>query len=241
MRDALIDLVLGGACVGCSGPGRSLCPGCVAALPATAADVRRVRPQPSPPGLAPAFASAEYADPLRSMILRHKEERVFALARPLGRVLAAPVRAIAGALPAGLVPVLVPVPSRAAVVRARGHDPMLRIARAAVRLLRGEGRVVLLEPLLRQRQVVADQAGLDAVERSANLAGALSVDATAVRRLSWRAARAGSPVVALVCDDVITTGATAREAQRALSEAGLPVAAIALLAATRKRAPPRVA
>jgi orotate phosphoribosyltransferase len=39
----------------------------------------------------------------------------------------------------------------------------------------------------------------------------------------------------VVCDDVITTGATAREAQRALETVGLHVAAIAAVAATQRR------
>ncbi|HEY0949869.1 MAG TPA: ComF family protein, partial [Nocardioides sp.] len=42
----------------------------------------------------------------------------------------------------------------------------------------------------------------------------------------------------LVCDDVLTTGSTAREAQRALESVGLAVAGHAAIAATRRRSRP---
>ncbi|MBV9831208.1 MAG: hypothetical protein JOZ82_06390, partial [Marmoricola sp.] len=53
------------------------------------------------------------------------------------------------------------------------------------------------------------------------------------RRLASRAV----PVALVVCDDVLTTGATAREAQRALEDTGLPVRSIVTVAATRRRVP----
>jgi predicted amidophosphoribosyltransferase len=111
---------------------------------------------------------------------------------------------------------------------------MLRVARAAAARIRA-GRRVAVVPLLRQRYAVADQAGLDAAGRRANLRGSLAVRAPERAAL----ARSGRPVRLVVCDDVLTTGATAREAQRALEDAGLPVHAVVCVAATRRRFAPR--
>ncbi len=228
MLDAARDLVLGSACVGCAAPGRLLCRACAASLPLSG---HRVWPDPCPPGLAPVFAGAAYDGTLRSVLLAHKERQAFGLRAPLGVVLGAVVRdALAAAGQAGEV-VLVPVPSRSGVVRRRGHDPLLRLTRVAARVVREDGHRVRVVAMLRVRGRVADQAGLDAAERAANLAGRLAVRRTARAAL----VREGVPVVAIVCDDVITTGATAREAQRALTAAGVPVAAVTTVAATRLR------
>lgn len=230
--DAWLDLVHGSRCVGCAAPGRLLCRSCSAALPRAAVPVR---PTPCPEGLARCWAAGEYADVLRALVLAHKERRAFALARPLGSVLAAVVAGVVarGAPAGGPLLLLVPVPSRPDVVRSRGHDPMLRVTRAAASQLRRDGRPVQVSRLLRQRVRLGDQAGLGHSERAANLHDSLSVPTGALRA----AARVTQGVRAVVCDDVLTTGATAREAQRALEDVGIPVTAVASIAATRKRWP----
>ncbi|MDZ5621195.1 ComF family protein [Nocardioides bizhenqiangii] len=225
--DAGADLLLGSACVGCGEPGRVLCPDCRAGLPEGAATAW---PTPTPAGLARPFATGPYEGTLRAMVVGHKERRLLGLTRPLGDLLAASVLTAAG--PSAPL-LLVPVPSRPAAVRARGHDPTLAMTRHAARALRATDRDVAVARLLRTRPGVADQAGLDAGQRHANLAGSMASPARAVRRWAGRRAHV------VVCDDVITTGATAREAQRALEAAGLAVLGVAAVAATPRRLPPR--
>ncbi|WP_323791214.1 phosphoribosyltransferase family protein, partial [Nocardioides sp.] len=67
--------------------------------------------------------------------------------------------------------------------------------------------------------------------RRANLAGSMACASASLRRL---ARRVGAAHV-VVCDDVLTTGATLAEAQRALAAVGLPVLAHACVAATPRR------
>ncbi|WP_405976698.1 ComF family protein [Streptomyces sp. NBC_00988] len=112
----------------------------------------------------------------------------------------------------GHAPVLlVPVPSARSTVRARGHDPARRIALAAAGELRRTGTPARVVAVLRQRRWVADQSGLNSRERMGNLAGALEVVEGGARLL------VGGPVV--LVDDLMTTGASLREAARAVREA----------------------
>ena len=73
--------------------------------------------------------------------------------------------------------------------------------------------------MLRQRRAIADSAGLGLRERAENLHHAL-------------AARPGEGRVALLVDDIVTTGATLGEAERALQAAGWAVAGAVVVAAT---------
>ena len=155
--------------------------------------------------------------------------RAFALARPLGEVLAVVVREL---LPGRAPHCWCRCPRGTRSSTARGHDPMLRVTRHAAGLLRRAGYDVRPARLLRQADLVADQSGLDAASRQRNLAGSMAARTGALRAL----ARGGESVTAVVCDDVLTTGATAREAQRALEAVGVPVAGIALR--RRHSAPP---
>jgi predicted amidophosphoribosyltransferase len=227
--DAARDLVLGSTCVGCGRPGRLLCPECSEALDP---DPFPAWPTPVPPGLRHPWAATPYDGTVRAMVLGHKEHRLLALARPLGDLLAAAVAAaITDLAPAPAPLLLVPVPSRPSTVRQRGHDATGALVRAAAARLTGDGLPCHAVALLRTRPGLADQSGLGAAARAVNLAGALRVHPPALRRL----ARAARPHHVVVCDDVLTTGATAAEAQRALGAVGLPPLAVAAVAATRRR------
>lgn len=229
MYDAVADLLLGGSCAACGHPGRPLCRLCRIDLPRQPVVAW---PTPAPDGLALPMAAGEYAGPLKALVNAHKEHRVLALSHPLGDVLAAVVAGLLAevlpATPPAAAVAVVPVPSRPSVVRRRGHDPMLRVARRAASRLRRDGVPVVVARPLRTRVRVRDQAGLGAEDRRANLDGAF-----VCRRPAGHAAR---PVV--VVDDVLTTGATAREAQRALEAAGHRVLGIATVAATRRLSHP---
>jgi predicted amidophosphoribosyltransferase len=165
------------------------------------------------------------------MVVGHKEHGMRGLRRPLAALLAQAVAAaLVEARPDAPV-LLVPVPSRPASVRARGEEPTRALVEGAAALLVRAGIIVGVEPLLRTRPGVVDQAGLDAVSRQVNLAGSMWCPTGRLRRLGRRWSRAS----VVVCDDVVTTGATAREAQRALEGVGLEVVAMAAVAATRRR------
>ena len=234
MLDSFRDLVLGSTCVGCARPGRLLCTTCAEALDPHPAPAW---PTPLPPGLTDPWAATAYDGTVRAMILGHKEHRLLALAGPLGELLAtAADAALTDLLPAAddRVPLLlVPVPSRPSTIRQRGHEPTTSLVRVAATRLTVLGRPARWGPLLRTRPGLADQSGLDAGARAVNLAGAFRVHAPAVRRL----ARDGHAFHVLVCDDVLTTGSTAAEAQRALRSVGLPPLAAVAVAATRRRTP----
>lgn len=184
---------------------------------------RRVRPVPEPAGLPVVNAVAPYAAEVRALLLAHKERGALLLAGVLGTALAGAVRvglgdggagSVAGAgAPGGGPVLLVPVPSSRWAVRARGHDPVRRMALAAAGELRRTGTPARVAAVLRQRRAVADQAGLDARRRLENLAGALEVSPGGGRLL-------GSGRVVLV-DDLMTTGASLAEAARALREAAV--------------------
>ncbi|MEV5746881.1 phosphoribosyltransferase family protein [Actinoallomurus sp. NPDC052308] len=220
---AALDLVLPQRCAGCGRADGLLCSACAALLRGPA-EVRP--PRPTPPGLPRPWSVAAYTGAVRQLIVAHKERGRTGLARPLGSCLATAVLAAvedaADAADAMGPVLLVPVPSSRASVRRRGHDPTLRIALAAAREATRQGAAVSVARVLVHRRRVADQSGLTAADRAANLAGALTV------RRDVRG------TLVIVVDDVITTGATLAEAARALRSGGARVRAAAVVAATRR-------
>ena len=226
---AVLDLVLPDDCAGCAAPGPAVCGPCV--TPAWSAP-RTVQRCPAPAGLPPVVAATPYADPVRRVLLAHKDGRT-ALVGPLAVLLAHAVRAaLAATSPEpGRSAVLVPAPSDRRAVRARGHDHALRLAVQAARELRAGGVPARAVPALHLSRRVDDQGHLSARERVANLRGALGV------RDPDRLARVAGSGVVLVVDDVCASGATLAEAARALAAAGRPAMGAAVVAAVLRDGP----
>ncbi len=207
-----------------------LCRACRAALSGRA---RVAWPTPVPPGLAPPWATEAYDGAVRALVVGHKDRGQWGHRRVLGGLLAVAVRAASADLDPEVPLLLVPVPSRPGAGRQRGYEATTALVRTAAARLRSEPhlqRRVVVAPLLVSRGA-ADQAGLDALGRAANVRHSMHCPSALLAGVARRCPRA----FVVVCDDVVTTGATAREAQRALGSVGLEPVAIAAVAATARR------
>ncbi len=162
-----------------------------------------------------AFSYGFYEGPLRRLIHLFKFEGVPSLAAPLGRYL---VRA----LPRDCqFDVIVPMPLHWYRKWRRGFNQSELLAQEVARKL---GLPVSAGALRRKRHA-APQSGLSSAARRRNVAGLFSVaDSSQVE---------GRRV--LLVDDVLTTGATAQAAARALKRAGAAQVAVLTIARADRR------
>ena len=209
----MLDLVLPLQCGGCGVPATRWCPACANELAVKPGEPLVMNPRVDPD--APVFALGRYTGARRQAILALKERGRGDLVTPLAHALAVGIHRL---LSWGMVDTpltIVPAPTRRSAARRRGGDPITRIARVAVT---GHPDITVT-PALRMRALARDSVGLDISARERNIAG----------RVRPRGPRPHTEV--LVVDDIVTTGATARESVRVLHTAGVRVAAVLALAA----------
>lgn len=201
LLDAAAHLFLGSVCPGCRLPSWALCPACRACL----AEEPRLVHRTSLEGVR-LFAANDYRPLVEHLVPAFKDDG----ALHLGGVLAGRLAAAVTALDPRRDAVLVPVPSLARKVRERGYDHGRRLAAGAARRTGLRWAPALVRATSGQNQRHLGRQG-----RSRNAAG------------SMRARQPGAPVV--VCDDVVTTGASLSEAVRALVGAGVEVVGAAVV------------
>lgn len=194
LLDAAADLLLGSACPGCRRPGLGICGACADVLRAPAFRLERGVPLPL-------AAANPYRPLLEHIVPAYKDDGALHLSGFLGRRLASAVQMLEP--PEGTV--LVPAPSMPSAVRRRGFDHTRALASVAARTLG-----LAHHRWLRRGRGGADQSTLGRGQRSTNLAGAMR-------------AVGGACQTVVIVDDLVTTGATLREAHRALTAVGVRV------------------
>jgi predicted amidophosphoribosyltransferase len=212
----MFDLILPTECGGCGMPSTRWCPACAEELSVHDHEPRVVTPRVDPE--VPVFALGRYAGARRQAILAMKEHGRADLVAPLGRALALGVHRL---LMWGMVDIpltIVPAPTRRSAARRRGGDPVTRLATVAV----AAHPHITVAQALRMKALVRDSVGLNTTARERNIAGRVVLKG---RPGEW----SGNEV--LLVDDIVTTGATARESVRVLHDAGVRVVAALTIAA----------
>jgi len=211
----VLDLILPMECGGCCAPATRWCDTCALELVVKPDEPHLVSPRIDPQ--VPVFALGRYAGARRHAILEMKERGRGDLAAPLARTLAVGVHRLLcwGMVEAPLT--IVPAPTRRSAARRRGGDPVSRLAETAVA---GHPDITVVRAL-RMKALARDSVGLGTSARERNIAG----------RVVLRGPRPCNENEVLLVDDIVTTGATARESVRVLRAAGVRVAGVLAIAA----------
>ncbi|MCV6963659.1 phosphoribosyltransferase [Mycobacterium intermedium] len=210
----MLDLILPLECGGCGLPGTQWCAACAAELVVRPDQPHLVSPRADPQ--VPVFALGRYVGARRQALLAMKDHGRGDLVAPMARALAVGVHRL---LCWGMVETpltMVPAPTRRSAARRRGGDPVTRMAEAAVA---GCPDIAVVRAL-RMKAFARDSVGLGTSDRERNIAN----------RVVLRTKQRPRDEVVLV-DDIVTTGATARESVRVLLNAGVRVAAVLTIAA----------
>ena len=240
------------------GAGSPLCESCLPQLHSALARVERVQVlQPLDGAVVPEVrAASRYEGMMPRALLALKNAGRTDLLSLLGEGLARSVYELLRAHREGLQPesassvpvevLLIPAPSSAQSVRRRGYAPANLLVQEAARQLnkrlpasvrvravdvigyvprgrRGSGASIISDAISGAQN---EQKSLGAVGRAERMHGAL--------RVMEPALCAGR--VSVICDDVVTTGATASEMVRVLQEAGSSVLGVCAVAAVPKKA-----
>ena len=206
-------------CLGRVDPvGPSSCPVCAGSLgpgasPSSCRDCRRVRPR-----FSGTVAVGRYSGVLSELVPRMKYGRRASLAWPLGELLAGTLRLWHRL---DEVEVVVPVPMCLGRRLVRGFNQAELIAEEVARRLRRP----LLRTALRRASAAAPQASLSATDRARSQKKTM-----APGRLSRLLGEGVRRKTVLLIDDVLTTGATASEAARALRAAGARTVLVGVVA-----------
>ena len=212
MRAALgeaLALVFPTWCAGCDAPDLTLCAACRGQL-APRVTVRTI-------GSLEVRAGLPFEGVAARVLRAAKEEGRTGLFPALAPALAAAVADTLAHAPAREVS-LVPVPTSPAAMRRRGYRVVESIAARAGLPVRRVLRVV---------GAASDQRTLGRADRERNVAGGMAARDVVGTDVAGRAV--------IVLDDVVTTGATLREAARALTDAGARVVGAATVASTPLR------
>ncbi|HYB36838.1 MAG TPA: ComF family protein [Mycobacterium sp.] len=211
----MLDLVLPLECGGCGAASTRWCDACAKELSVGPDQPHVVSPRIDPQ--VPVFALGRYAGARRQAIVAMKDHGRADLIAPLAHALAVGLHRL---LTWGMVETpltIVPAPSRRSAARRRGGDPVRRMATAAVA---GHPEITVA-PVLRMKALARDSVGLGTAARERNIAG----------RVLLRRPRLPVLGEVLIVDDIVTTGATARESVRILGTAGMRVAGVLAVAA----------